>query len=49
MKMQEILKNSPIIAAVKDAEGLQQALSRNMNMTLFATLLAARLRAAAGR
>ena len=26
MKMQEILKNSPIIAAVKDAEGLQQAL-----------------------
>ena len=48
-KLSRALTRSQLMALVETVEGLQQALSRNMNMTLFATLLAARLRAAAGR
>ena len=48
-KLSRALTRPQLMALVETVEGLQQALSRNMNMTLFATLLAARLRAAAGR
>ncbi len=48
-KLSAALTRTQLMALTETIDGLQQALLRNMNMTLFATLLSARLRAAAGR
>ena len=48
-KLAAALTRSQLMALMREAEGLQAALLRNMNHTLLLTLICARFRAAAGR
>ena len=48
-KLSRTLTRPQLMALMDAVEGLQQAMLRNMNQTLFLTLFSARLRAAAGR
>lgn len=48
-KLSRALTRPQLMALMDTVEGLQQAMLRNMNQTLFLTLFSARLRAAAGR
>lgn len=48
-KLAAALTRSQLMALMREAEGLQAALLRNMNHTLLLTPICARFRAAAGR